>query len=611
MDYSTYRISLGAWAFWKINDATGTAAVDSSGSGHNAIWTSLPSLTNGLLSNDPDLASQPSTSQNAAITSFTQTDNITIDCWVQFSASVASGAFVWGNGAFGLYFSATNTLSIIVQNVKVGPTNSFTISPNARYYVAVVRRAGTWELWVNNTLIGSSSLYAPTQASATFYIGGGSFGVTPSGMTIEKMGVSTTALSTAQLTQLYQYGTIQYPSSPTVSISSAGGQDTVTVTAGSTAGTYPVAQYDLYRGTSPGAETGVSLGTITPGGFPASFAAQSSAPAGTTYFYVAKATDNLGFQGPASNEVSHGTSRFTPSGVMRYYTSAAPYGYEYAGLSGIGYTVVDADGIVVTPHTTTGVQERVDNAGNRTGVYWANVQIDTGYLSGAILWDAPPGVAIFEDDFNSYDATAANQTTQAQLKAAVDASTTGTKIATIQLSSDGHVKATDELGGSLSVPLGTVLNLTQTALTGLTAPGTPTGVARVQDVQSAPANFNIIPVSSTTPTGVVTSSPITVYQNSAQSVPITVTDAAGNAVNLSGKTLKFNVYDETDPQSIKFSYSTTASSITISGASNNVATVQFSATDTAGFGSFKYILWNTTNNVVLANAALQIKEVPQ
>jgi hypothetical protein len=94
----------------------------------------------------------------------------------------------------------------------------------------------------------------------------------------------------------------------------------------------------------------------------------------------------------------------------------------------------------------------------------------------------------------------------------------------------------------------------------------------------------------------------------------TVADAAGAAVNLTGKTVRFvvaSVATNVDPfaetETALFKYETGGGGVVISGTSNNVATVQFSGTDTAAHvGSQRYWLVNVTDLQVLASGRLPI-----
>lgn len=109
-----------------------------------------------------------------------------------------------------------------------------------------------------------------------------------------------------------------------------------------------------------------------------------------------------------------------------------------------------------------------------------------------------------------------------------------------------------------------------------------------------------------------------ILQGSAPTDRWTITDAAGGAVGLSGKTVRFvamevsdagddvdSVYD--DSVTGLYKYETSGSGIVVSGADNNIVSVTHSAANTATAGQFKYILWNATDKLPLASGKLTIK----
>jgi hypothetical protein len=106
-------------------------------------------------------------------------------------------------------------------------------------------------------------------------------------------------------------------------------------------------------------------------------------------------------------------------------------------------------------------------------------------------------------------------------------------------------------------------------------------------------------------------------QHSAPADEWTITDAAGAAVNLTGKTVRYVVYsieDENDEEDVfdddlegEWKYETGGSGVTISGASSNVVTVQHTAANNAEAGDYRYILWNVTDAIALVRGRLPIK----
>lgn len=114
----------------------------------------------------------------------------------------------------------------------------------------------------------------------------------------------------------------------------------------------------------------------------------------------------------------------------------------------------------------------------------------------------------------------------------------------------------------------------------------------------------ITPVSSTVSTGAVSDSDLIAYQHSDASFAFTITDSAGAAVDLSGKTCVMVVY-KLDNETIDFE---TIGSV--GGASNNIVTCAPTATDHADAVVRRYILRNTTDDDTLAIGGYTIIKAP-
>lgn len=125
------------------------------------------------------------------------------------------------------------------------------------------------------------------------------------------------------------------------------------------------------------------------------------------------------------------------------------------------------------------------------------------------------------------------------------------------------------------------------------------------------AAITFTPVTSTVSTGEVVSTHLIAYQASAPSYVFTIVDSDGNAVNLSGKTVRFIAFQPGSTTSSIFSRETGGSGITVSGAGNNEVTVTLTTSNTADPESLEYILWNTTDSLVLGAGRFEIRSVPK
>ena len=120
------------------------------------------------------------------------------------------------------------------------------------------------------------------------------------------------------------------------------------------------------------------------------------------------------------------------------------------------------------------------------------------------------------------------------------------------------------------------------------------------------ANVTITPLSSTVSAGAVSDTDLTAYTETTPSYAFTVTDDAGDAVDLSSETLDFNVFNRRD-NSILFTVS--SPTITISGASSNIATVPLTEVHTAeaNEGNYDFNLRGETSNLIYARGTIKIR----
>lgn len=114
----------------------------------------------------------------------------------------------------------------------------------------------------------------------------------------------------------------------------------------------------------------------------------------------------------------------------------------------------------------------------------------------------------------------------------------------------------------------------------------------------------VSPLASTVSSGAITDTDVTVYVSTASpSLVWTITDSSGTAVNLSGATVQLQV--------LKYDGSSlfTASG-TVSGVLNNIVTCNYTTTNTATSGAYRYELRRTDsgNERVLARGDFMISE---
>lgn len=190
-------LALGPDAFWKLNESTGDIAHDSSGNSHD--------LTRELTG--PDTYTAPTWAQPAGppgeqtahfgstaggalgtrvsstgMSAFT--NNFTAGIWVNIHSAAASTGEILGQGypyhasnGWGL-LTVSSKFNVMANGVPCAANSTFSV--DTWYFVATVRDAGTWKLYINGLLqatsIGTSpgSGYAGnTWLGSDAYVGGG------------------------------------------------------------------------------------------------------------------------------------------------------------------------------------------------------------------------------------------------------------------------------------------------------------------------------------------------------------------------------------------------------------------------------------------------------
>lgn len=99
-----------------------------------------------------------------------------------------------------------------------------------------------------------------------------------------------------------------------------------------------------------------------------------------------------------------------------------------------------------------------------------------------------------------------------------------------------------------------------------------------------------------------------VAQGSAPTDILLITDGAGAAINLSGKTLRMVVATESDGVlTTAYKYETGGSGLTVGGGSNNQVTIQHDDANTTTPDEYSYWLWNVTDDIVLCKGTFEVE----
>ena len=199
-------------AYWRLDDTSGTTAVDASGNGLDASYGSGITLgSSGALGNDTNSAATFGTSSvvsRSIVT--TQTAGVTLEAWIYWTGTSAASYFLYnGNAAsngFGLYVSngscgAGSSLYLLLGGSLCNGINSAgTVPTNQWTHVALTLETNnTFTIYVNGVAkrTGSANFVAP---SGTTSVGNSFAGK------IDEVAIYNTALSASRILAHYNAG---------------------------------------------------------------------------------------------------------------------------------------------------------------------------------------------------------------------------------------------------------------------------------------------------------------------------------------------------------------------------------------------------------------------
>jgi hypothetical protein len=119
------------------------------------------------------------------------------------------------------------------------------------------------------------------------------------------------------------------------------------------------------------------------------------------------------------------------------------------------------------------------------------------------------------------------------------------------------------------------------------------------------ATVYVYPLAAVQATDAISHHQLTVNQYAAKSWTIPVTDSAGTAVNLGGKTIKVAAFMESAPATILWSMAGA-----VGGGSSNLVTFSIADTDSATARVVKYIARNTTDDTDIFEGTITIEPAP-
>ncbi len=184
LTYSQTVAADGPGAYWKLNETTGVTAADSSGNGHNGVYSGTFTLgAPGIVSSEmyaalslggtgqPTQVGSPPAGAGfvGAINNFSPLNyasNFTVEGWVKLSAfpTEAYAVVAIGQnsntsvGGYQLAVSSTGKLQFIMTDVSIVGTSTGTLSLNAIHHVAVTFDAsGNWTFYIDGAASGTGN----------------------------------------------------------------------------------------------------------------------------------------------------------------------------------------------------------------------------------------------------------------------------------------------------------------------------------------------------------------------------------------------------------------------------------------------------------------------
>lgn len=241
MTYSAEVLADTPLAYWKLGEASGTTATDSSGNANDGTYTGSPTLgATGMLTGDPDTAVTFDGStqyMSAPLAAFAANALITVEAWAKWTSTstnstiVCSDTAVAGHKGFALFIgNAAGKVSFGSYGSSFATTSAATFNDGNRHHLVGTYDGTQFRLYVDETLAaGPTTASLPTGASVVYVAERGNNTLRFAG-TVEKVAVYSGVLSTTRITAHYNAGTSS--GSTPISVSDTGaGSDAVTVAA--------------------------------------------------------------------------------------------------------------------------------------------------------------------------------------------------------------------------------------------------------------------------------------------------------------------------------------------------------------------------------------------
>lgn len=160
MSYSSEVLADSPLAYWRLGDAAGTTAADSSGNGHTASCDATP--VTGLLVGDSDQARAGA--GNASASAWMNVTAITVECWIKPSATNNNrgvlARFQGGANDWILWCDTNSKIAWRPYNTSGSSTDiawSTTPTTGNIYHVVATYQSGQTRLYINGSQVAQTT----------------------------------------------------------------------------------------------------------------------------------------------------------------------------------------------------------------------------------------------------------------------------------------------------------------------------------------------------------------------------------------------------------------------------------------------------------------------
>jgi hypothetical protein len=210
MSYVNEVLADSPLAYWRLGEASGPDAFDSSGNGFDAIYDGNPTLGEpGLIVLDADSSCRFNGSTqdvDCTNTALLQISTGTIEAWIKTSDSATFRAIMVKQFAYNM-FVTSGVLMTFDYPVGQQRSSGVTINDNQPHHVALTFGGGTGQLYVDGAAAGASFTFNVLNHTQKLFLAFGNAGGQFMTGTLDECAVYSAKLSAARIAAHYEEGT--------------------------------------------------------------------------------------------------------------------------------------------------------------------------------------------------------------------------------------------------------------------------------------------------------------------------------------------------------------------------------------------------------------------